>query len=421
MSKIFALIDGNSFYCSCERVFNPRLENKPVVVLSNNDGCAVARTIEAKALGIKMGAPYFEIKALCERAGVAVFSSNYALYGELSRRMNLIYEMHCPDTEIYSIDETFMELSKMNIPDRRSWALALRATTLQWIGIPTCVGIGPSKTLAKVANKWAKTDLDSKGVCDLTDAIYRSEVLQQFPIEDIWGVGRQSAKKLRALGIKTAAQMRDMDVKQARAMFTVVGERIVHELNGLSVIALEEEPPLKKGCAVTRSFGKRVTEFQELNEAVASYAIRLGEKLRRSGLASDKLTVFISTSPFEKTPQRSVSKTVELAEATNDTRVLIKAASCAAREIWKSNYRYYKAGIITGDLVLNADKQRSLFSTNQTNPSDEVMRVMDALNSRFGRNTMSIATAGIKKSWAAKFDRRSCNYLSNWAELPRCT
>lgn len=419
MTPIFALSDGNSFYCSCERVFDPRLNGRPVIVLSNNDGCAVARTAEAKALGIKMGQPYFQIKDLCRRENVAVFSSNYVLYGDMSRRMNAVYERFSPDVEIYSIDESFLDLSRLPIPDRRSWAGDLRSTTLQWTGIPTCVGIGPTKTLAKLANRWAKSD--PAGVCDLMDETLRAGILARFPVADVWGVGRQTAKKLGVLGIETAGQFAAMDPKRARQILTVVGERMVHELNGRSCIPLEDVQPLRKGCAVTRSFGQRVTDIQHMREAVASYATRLGEKLRKWGLATDRFTVFMHTSPFDNGPHRSVSMEVRLPEASNDTRALVAAAIRTAERLWKPGFRYSKAGLLTGELVKPELAQRVLFADTDPERGAKAMSAMDSINARWGRGSLSVASAGIRKPWAATFDMRTPRYTTRWDELPVAT
>lgn len=415
-APVFALSDGNSFYCSCERVFDPKLNYRPVIVLSNNDGCAVARTSEAKALGIGMGQPYFQIKDLCRRENVAVFSSNYTLYGDMSRRMNAVYERFSPDVEIYSIDESFLEISRLQIPDRLEWARDLRSTTFAWTGIPTCVGIGPTKTLAKLANRWAKKGAD--GVCDLMDEAYRSQVLATFPVEDVWGVGRQTAKKLAALGITTAGEFAAMHPKRARSLLTVVGERMVHELNGRSCLPLEDVQPLRKGCAVTRSFGQRVTDIQSMREAVASYATRLGEKLRKWGLATDRFTVFMHTSPFDGGPHRSVSHNCRLPEATNDTRALVAAGMHAVDILWKSGFRYSKAGIITDELVKPEAAQRVLFGDMDPERGAKAMAAMDRINSRWGRGSLAVASAGIRKPWAVKFDMRSPHYTTRWEELP---
>jgi DNA polymerase V len=418
-----ALIDGNSFYCSCERVFDPKLERRPVIVLSNNDGCAVARTTEAKALGIKMGQPMFKIRDLCRANNVAVFSSNYALYGDMSRRMNSVYQGFSPDIEIYSIDESFLDVEHLPIKDRTAWASDLRATTRQWTGIPTCVGIGPTKTLAKLANKAAKK-LPS-GVLDLSDEAVRAEVMATFPIGDVWGIGPASQVKLQALGIEFAGQVRDMDPKLARQLMTVVGERIIHELNGQPSIALETVAPQRKGCAVTRSFGSRVTTKAEMEQAVAGYATRLGEKLRRHDLATDHVTVFMHTSQFSKDdPQRSVSMTVDIPEATNDSLTLIKAARRAVDALWRSGFRYSKAGIITQDLVSPSERQRALFDNLDHERAAKVMAAMDEANRRWGRATVvPAATMGgpaKPQTFSTKFEMRSPRFTTRWEELPEC-
>lgn len=417
-----ALIDGNSFYCSCERVFDPKLEKRPVIVLSNNDGCAVARTTEAKALGIGMGAPYFKIKDICRDGNVAVFSSNYALYGDMSRRMNSVYQGFSPDIEVYSIDESFLDVEHLPIRDRSAWASDLRATTRQWTGIPCCVGIGPTKTLAKLANKAAKKL--TSGVLDLSDERVRDEVMATFPIADVWGIGRASQEKLAHLGIEFAGQVRDMDPKLARQLMTVVGERIVHELNGRPAIALEAVPPQRKGCAVTRSFGSRVTQKAEMEQAVAGYATRLGEKLRRHGLATDQLTVFMHTSPFADDLQRSVSMTIDIPEATNDSLALIKAGKRAVDALWKDGYRYSKAGIITQDLVPPAERQIALFDNLDHERSAKVMAAMDEANKRWGRATVVPAAmmGGPRKpqAFTTKFEMRSPRFTTRWDELPTC-
>jgi len=416
----FALSDGNSFYCSCERVFDPALEKRPVIVLSNNDGCAVARTTEAKALGIKMGQPYFQIKNLCRTEGVVALSSNYALYGDMSRRMNEIYNQFAAETEVYSIDETFLDVEHIPPKDRTAWASDLRSTTRQWTGIPTCVGIGPTKTLAKLANKAAK--FLPTGVLDLTDPGEQERVMADFPIGDVWGIGRASQVKLPALGIEYAGQLRDMEPKRARAIMTVVGEKIVHELNGRACMELEAVAPQRQGCAVTRSFGQRVTTRIEMEQAVAGYATRLGEKLRRHGLATDHVTVFMHTSRFnDDEPRRNVSMTIDIPEATNDTMALIRAAKRAVDVLWKSGYRYSKAGIITQDLVPPALAQRSLFDNMDHEKAAKVMAAMDAANRRWGRATVVPAAVGFssKSAFSTKFEMRSPRYTTRWDELPK--
>ncbi len=327
MSRAIALIDGNSFYCSCERVFDPKLARVPVIVLSNNDGCAIARTAEAKALGIKMGDPFFKIREQCRREGVRVFSSNYTLYGDMSSRANAVYRDFSPRVEIYSIDESFLDLSDVHPDLRIELARDLRATVRAWTGIPTCVGIGPTKTLAKLANHIAKTQPALDGVCDLTDPVAYDHWLCRISASEVWGIGRASAAKIEAMGVDTVADLRDLDPRPVRKAMTVVGERIIHELRGLSCLPLELVPAQRKGCAVTRSFSRRVEDRGTLEQAVAAHATRLGEKLRREGLGTDQLTVFYHTSTHDRgDPMRSVSTTVTLPEATNDSLVLIQAA-----------------------------------------------------------------------------------------------
>jgi DNA polymerase V len=421
VTRSFALIDGNSFYCSCERVFDPKLRRRPVIVLSNNDGCAVARTAEAKALGIKMGAPMFSIRDLCKREGVVVFSSNYTLYGDMSRRMNTVYQAFSPDIEVYSIDESFLDLTPV-APDRREeLGRDLRSTVSTWTGVPTCVGIGPTKTLAKLANKIAKSTPQLRGVCDLTSDAARREWLPLVALENVWGIGRASQVKLGAFGCKTAADVAALDPKLARKTLTVVGERIIHELRGQPCIDLETMAPTRKGCAVTRSFAGRVDSLDMMQEAIAAHATRLGEKLRHHGLATDHVTVFFHTSPFDDGPARSVSTTVDFPEASNDTLVLVRAAKWGARRIWKSGYRYAKAGLMTVDIVPLETSQRALIGSLDRERGGRLMEALDACNRRHGRGVVLPAAAGLahqRKAWVTKFDMRSPRYTTRLEEVP---
>lgn len=421
MTRSFALIDGNSFYCSCERVFDPKLRRRPVIVLSNNDGCAVARTAEAKALGIKMGAPMFQIRDLCRREGVVVFSSNYSLYGDMSRRMNTVYERFAPDIEIYSIDESFLDLTPVALEHREELGRDLRSTVSKWTGIPTCVGIGPTKTLAKLANKIAKSTSQLGGICDLTSEAVRREWLPLMPLEDVWGIGRASQAKLTAFGCKTAADVAALDPKLARQTLTVVGERIIQELRGQPCINLDTVAPTRKGCAVTRSFSGRVESLEVMEEAIATHATRLGEKLRHHELATDHVTVFFHTSPFDNGPARSVSTTVDFPEASNDTLVLVRAAKWGARRIWKPGYRYAKAGLMTVDLVAPEMSQRALIGALDREKSGRLMEALDACNKMYGRGVVFPAAAGIgrqQKAWVTKFEMRSPRYTTRLDEVP---
>ena len=425
MSRAIALVDGNSFYCSCERVFDPRLTGVPVIVLSNNDGCAIARTAEAKALGIKMGAPYFLIRDLCRREKVRVFSSNYALYGDMSARTNAVYRSFAPDVEIYSIDESFLDLSDVRERDRVALARDLRATVRCWTGIPTCVGIGPTKTLAKLANHIAKSVPELGGVCDLSDEAERALWLVGIPVGEVWGVGRASLSKLQALGVDTVADLRDLDPRPARKALTVVGERIIHELRGRACLALELVPARRKGCAVTRSFSSRITERAVLEQAVAAHATRLGEKLRRDGLATDQVTVFYHTSEHDRgDPMRSVSTVVHLPEATNDSLALIRAVRLGVARTWRepvgAPWRYSKAGVITTDLVPLAESPRALFGALDRERGGALMAAMDACNARFGRGSVVPARAGLvaKRTWSTKYEMRTPRYTTRLTEVP---
>ena len=421
MTASFALIDGNSFYCSCERVFDPKLKGRPVIVLSNNDGCAVARTSEAKALGIKMGAPMFTIRDLVKREGVVVFSSNYTLYGDMSRRMNTVYQRFASDIEVYSIDESFLDAAPIEPERRVDWGKDLRSTVSTWTGVPTCVGIGPSKTLAKLANKIAKGTPQLGGVCDLSSADSRREWLALMPLDDIWGIGAASQAKLKAFGCKTAADVAALDPKLARQTLTVVGERVIQELRGNPCIDLEGIAPTRKGCAVTRSFAGRVDDLEMMQEAIAAHATRLGEKLRHHGLATDHVTVFFHTSPHDRGPSRSVSTTVDFPEASNDTLVLVRAAKWGARRIWKSGFRYAKAGLMTVDLVPLENSQRALIGALDRERSGRLMAALDACNSKHGRGAVFPAAAGIarqQKAWTTKFDMRSPRYTTRIEEVP---
>ncbi|CAO4184783.1 Error-prone lesion bypass DNA polymerase V (UmuC) [Methylorubrum populi] len=421
MARAYALSDGNSFYCSCERVFDSSIARVPVIVLSNNDGCAIARTQEAKSLGIKMGDPYFKIRNYCDSSGIRVYSSNYALYGDMSARVNDIYRSFSPRVEIYSIDESFLDVTDVQVSHRVSLARDMRSTVKQWTGIPTCVGIGPTKTLAKLANHIAKTIPELGGVCDLSDEEERAAWLVRTSLREIWGVGPATARKLEALGCDSVSDVRDLDPRLARKGMTVVGERLVYELRGIPCLDLETVAPTRKGCAVTRSFSDRVDDLPIMEEAVATHASRLGEKLRQGRLGTDHVTVFFHTSEHDRDrPQRSVSTVVTLPEATNDTLVLAKAAISGVRRVWKDGYHYSKAGIITTDLMPLEASQRALIGGLDRERSRPLMDALDDCNRRHGRGSVVLASSGWAKarSWSTKFDMRSPRYTTRIDELP---
>lgn len=415
MNRVYALSDGNSFYCSCERVFDPSLIDKPVVVLSNNDGCVVARTPEAKAMGIPMGVPWFEIRDSYLKAGGKVRSSNYALYGDMSRRVNAVYERFADEVEIYSIDESFLDLSLA--PDPEAHARVMRDTVLQWTGIPTCVGLGPTRVLAKAANHLAKKRAEMGGVCDLTDPERRAALLATLAIEDVWGIGRALSARLAAHGVRNAAQLAAMPPKSARQILSVTGERIVLEMSGIHCSALEVSAPAKKGIAVTRSFGRPVTTLTEMEEAVRTHAVRAGEKLRRNGRAAPHIQVFYFTSRHRNAPQRSVSGIEHFPVATSDSMALAAAAGRVARRLWADGFIYAKAGVMLEGLIDPADAVPDLWHTPDPRRA-ELMRAMDAVNARYGRNMLAPAGVTYQRPWSLKQDLRSPRWTTRLDEVP---
>lgn len=413
--RVFALSDGNSFYCSCERVFQPALEGRPVIVLSNNDGCAIARTPEAKALGIRMGDPWFKIRDEAIAAGVVARSSNYVLYGDMSRRVNDVYRTYARDVEVYSIDESFLDFTgERNAAGR---AREMRQVVRRWTGIPTCVGLGPTRTLAKVANHLAKKRPELNGVCDLIDPAAREALLPTVEIADVWGVGHASAAKLTAIGVTTAAALRDMEPRAARSLLTVTGERLVLELRGILCQDLELTPPVRKGIAVTRMFGRPITDQHEMLQAVATYVTRAAEKLRQHQLASADMTVFFHTGAHAPEPPRSVSGRAGLWAATSDTLEMVRAANAVVRRLWAPGFRYAKAGVMLDDLVRPDTAPRSLLDA--TDPRrDQLMIALDRVNRRFGRGALVPASAGMNKAWTKRADLLSPAYTTRLSETP---
>lgn len=415
MKRVFALSDGNAFYCSCERVFEPALNGRPLIVLSNNDGCAIARTVEAKALGIRMGDPWFKIRDRCRAEGIVARSSNYVLYGDISRRVNDVYRRFADDVEIYSIDESFLDLSGLANPEAH--ARTMRDTVLRWTGIPTCVGLGSTRVLAKAANHLAKKHPDLGGVCDLTGVAAQDALLPLIAIEDVWGIGRASVAKLTTAGVRTAADLRGLDPRMARSLLSVTGERLVRELNGIVCQDLELRPPVRKGIAVTRSFGQPVTTLEQMMEATATHAARAGEKLRRHGVLAANMLVFFHTSRFSDGPARSVSAVAHMVEPTSDTLALVEGASRTTRRLWQGGYRYAKAGVICDNLVRPGEAPRTLIDVTDPRRT-ALMEALDAVNGRFGRGSLVIARAGLAKPWALKAEMRSPAYTTRLSEVP---
>lgn len=418
MSAPVALIDCNNYYVSCERAFDAGLQGVPVIVLSNNDGCAIARSAEAKALGIKMGDPVHLLRDKIDKHGIRVLSSNYTLYGDMQRRVIDAIKPFAKDFEIYSIDETFIDLTGFEHLDLVAHAHAMRDQVRQWTTIPTCVGIAPTKALAKLGNAAAKKNPLFHGVADLRDENTRNWVLDRFPVEDVWGVGRATAAKLGALNIHAAGQLRDMAMKQARGIGTVVLERLVAELRGVPGLAVETVEPPRKGTAVTRSFGTPVTDLDTLMGAIAQYAMRAEEKLRDHGLVAGRLTVFFHTNPHKpERPQYSATRGLSMQPMTNDSLELLSYARRGVERAWRDGYGITKAGVMLDDLMAADRRPRTLFE-GDSEKRVRLMQAMDDVNGRFGKFTAVPATQGYKRAWSARSESRSPDYTTRLADVP---
>lgn len=421
---MFALVDVNNFYVSCERVFQPQFEHVPMVVLSNNDGCAVARSAEVKALGVKMGTPWFKMKELAKEHGILALSSNYTLYGDMSNRATAVLRDFSPDIEVYSVDESFLRVESVAHLYGGVTAMGqqIRQRVKQWTGLPVCVGCGPTKTLAKIANHLAKKNPEFDGVCDL-HAIPRPERLQwmsQLEVGEVWGVGKRIAKRLNAMGIETVLDLRNTSIKEIRAQFGVVMERTCNELRGISCLELEDVAPAKQQIMSSRSFGSPVTSLNELREAVASYVTRAAEKLRAQGSVSAAVQVYIQTNRFKESDlQYNEGLLVPLPDPTDDTRLLASAATLGLGLIFKPGYQYKKAGIMLTLISDKAKRQQTLFDDPlQRAQSAKLMAAMDAINAEFGRDTVRTGANGTDKRWAMRSENRSPRFTTRWDELP---
>ena len=419
MGQAIAIVDANEFYVSCERVFDARLRGRPVVVLSNNDGCVISRSREAKALGIGMGVPLFKVRDVVEENGVAVFSSNYALYGDLSLRLADAFQEFTPDVEVYSIDEAFLGLEDRPGQTFREYGLEIRAKVYKWTGIPCSMGISQTKTLAKVAQRFTKKHPEAQGVLDLTDPADQAAVLEETPVGDVWGVGPAYAKLLKGKGIDTARQLRDADRRWVRRRMTVVGARIVEELRGVRCIPLEKCPQGRKSVTCSRSFGVPVESQEELREAVAAYMTKAAERLRRSHLAAGVVTIFINTSRFDPGRQYSNSATFELAYSTDSTNELLTWALKGLEQIYRPGFRYKKAGVMLNKLAPAEQLSMRLFGDGRFEKSRRVMKAVDAINARHGRNTIRFGAVPTEGRWETKFLRRSRCYTTRLEEVLR--
>ncbi|MFO7541536.1 MAG: Y-family DNA polymerase [Thiobacillus sp.] len=418
----FALVDGNNFYVSCERVFNPGLEGRPVVVLSNNDGIVVARSPEVKALGVKMGAPWFQLHDLARKHHILAYSSNYTLYADMSNRMMRVLATYSPQQEIYSIDECFLGFDGFPPADLAAIGQRIRAQVKQWVGIPVCVGIGATKTLAKLANHCAKKNLaGNDGVCDFgqINAAELDTLFARIEVGEVWGVGRRLTEKLAARGITTVRDLRDADAVTLGEAFSIVLQRTVMEMRGVSCLELEELAPAKKQIVSSRSFGAYVYTLPELEEAVSTFMARAAEKLRHQGSVAGAIQVFVRTNPFKPgQPQYQNGLTLPLTAPSGDTRTLTRAALRGLKQLFKPGYAYQKAGVTLMDLrAAGYHEQRQLFDTA---PPDRpaLMQVIDRANALWGRGTLRLASEGIAKPWHMRRERVSPAYTTRWEDLP---
>ncbi|MBT6771191.1 MAG: Y-family DNA polymerase [Thiotrichales bacterium] len=417
----FALVDCNNFYASCERVFEPKLEGKPIVVLSNNDGCIIARSNEAKVLGIKMGAPYFKLKNLITQNGVVVKSSNYPLYGDMSSRVMKVIGEYSPVQEVYSIDESFIDLKRLplNLMDHMH---SLRRRVKNWTGIPVCVGIGSTKVLAKLANRIAKKYSRFDGVFDIDDLSYERycKLLKSVEVGDLWGIGRQSAKKLNRIGIYTSYDFYQSDVGVIETLLGVNGKKIYKELYGNSCIPIEAIPPARQQIVSSRSFGCDLKDFDELNQALTNLTRRAVNKLNNHQLATTTITVFIYTNPHKKDkPCVHLSKTVGMTTAIQDQSQIIPLVAQILRLIYKPGYSFYKGGLVLGNLTRNY-QQQDLFSVTQNSQVQVMARqksnTIRSVNKRFNKSVKYASELGNNR-WLPRAEFKSNRYTTSWTEL----
>ncbi|PPR56657.1 MAG: DNA polymerase IV 1 [Alphaproteobacteria bacterium MarineAlpha5_Bin3] len=411
-----ALIDCNSFYASCERIFNPKLLGKPIVVLSNNDGCIITRSAEAKALGIKMGEPYFKAKKIIEKNNVKVFSSNYSLYGDISQRVMEILLGFSPEVEIYSIDEAFLNFKGFKNHELLTYCKHIRQTIKQWVGIPVSIGVGSTKTLSKIANHLAKKEADYEGICILKGDEKIEEALNRIEIGDVWGIGRRLSKFLRNYGVCTAKQFAFLDRRWIRKNMGVVGEKIQLELCGVSCLDLELLPSPKKSCCVSRSFSRPIEKIEELQESIANYGSRVAEKIREEGLIAQSMSIFVLTNHFnKKEKQYSSSIKLQLDYPTSDSKLIVKRAVEGIQRIYKESYRYKKAGIILYELH-SSSSVRGLLDYDKPR-TDSLMRSLDEINYRYGSATLRLAAEGIRRSWHMRREKVSPCYTTSFDQL----
>jgi len=416
INQSIALIDCNNFYASCERIFNPKLIGKPIVVLSNNDGCIIARSKEAKKLGIKMGEPYFKAKNIIEKNKVEVFSSNYSLYGDISQRVMETLSSFSSEVEIYSIDEAFLGLNGFENYELKTYCNHIRQTINKWVGIPVSIGVGPTKTLSKIANNLAKKNSNYKGVCILENKIEIKKALNQTSIEDVWGIGRRLSIFLKKYNIDTAHHFSEMDRGWIRKNMGVVGEKTYLELNGVSCLDLDLVPSDKQSCCVSRSFSRPIEKLFDLEESISTYGSRVSEKIREEGLVAESMSIFVLTNHFNRREkQYSNSIKLHLPFPTNNSIKIVKRSLEGIRKIYRPGYKYKKAGIILYGLS-RQNVTKGLLDYDRE-ASDSIMQTIDKINNRYGGETIKIASEGIKKIWRMKRENVSPCYTTRFDEL----
>lgn len=416
----FILADCNNFYISCERLFNPALDGKPVIALSQNDGCIISRSQEAKQLGIKMGEPYFKIKNFCERAKVIVYSSNYQLYGDISERVMNVLTQLAPEIEVYSIDEAFLKFPK-TIPSDEMYreCIEIKRIVKKWVGIPVSIGLAPTKTLAKVANDLAKKKNRVLGVCNLNCPLLREEILKEYPTGDVWGIGSRLSQRLRNAGIFTAWDFIQMDPYYVRKKMGVVGERMLWELRGVSTLDLQVSEP-RKNISFTRSFGRVVTEISDLAEALSTFTSKACVKLRNQNSYASAIQVFLEAVSYERDEmvRRYYGMVSVFPKPTNDTPQMISAAKSCLKKLYDDQEKYKKCGIFLLDLIAEENVVPDLFLGGVDSKRNTVMHTVDALNERFGKNTVFFGAAGIDQSWKSRSEQRSKHNTTSWGHLP---
>ena len=422
--SLFALVDVNNFYVSCERVFQPKLENVPMVVLSNNDGCAVARSAEVKALGVKIGTPWFQMKDLAKTHGIQAYSSNYTLYGDMSNRVVEVLRQFTPNLEVYSIDESFLRIDSVlkHYKDPNDLGLTIKERVKDWTGLPVCVGIAPTKTLAKFANHVAKKNSQLAGVCDIS-TMPKQELHQwmsEVAVSELWGIGHQMSKRLKTMGVDTVLDLLKVSPQTMRLQFGVVMERLCYELRGVSCLKLEELAPPTQQIIASRSFGKLVMTFDELSESIATHTGRAAEKLRLQNSVTGAITIFLQTNIFMRyEPQYAQSIVLPLADPTDNTLQLTEVAIRGLRKIFRAGYRYKKAGVVFNLLADKPIVQQSLFEDVEAKgKSAKLMKTVDEINNRYGVILLKSAATGTRKLWEMRSGNKSPSYTTSWNQLP---